>query len=292
MLIRSTFHSRIQYMSRTTMKTGTDLARVNSQISTGKKIVNLSDQPWATSELHQLRRGIQDQNHYEDASNRSMSLLATTEYALTSSIDIVDRARMLSIQLGSDTYSAEERGAAAQEVLFLKEHLLDVANTEFNGRYVFSGAAYDTASYDATFAYAGSTSSSDIDISSTRSVEVGYVGSDVFQGSVDIFQTLDDFATALSADDGIAIRDLIDDFDDGLDQLDVVRTGVGTNSKRAMDMIDLTQSLQVELQGRLSSVEDVDIAQALTEFSLLQTQYEINLQLTSKTRTFSLFNRM
>lgn len=292
MLIRSTFHSRIQYMSRTTMKTGTDLAKVNQQISTGKKIVNLSDAPWATSELHQLRRGIQDQQHYADASNRSMSLLSTTEYALTSAIEIVDRARMLSVQLGTDTYSAEDRASAAQEVLFMKEHLLDVANTEFHGRYVFSGAAYDTAAYDSTFAYTGSTSASEIDISSTRSVEVGYVGSSVFQGSVDLFQTIDDLATALAADDGAAIRDLIDEFDDGLDQLDVVRTEVGTNSKRAIDMIDLTQSLQVDLQGRLNSVENVDIASALTEFSLLQTQYDINLQLTAKTRSINLFSRM
>ena len=88
MLIRSTFHSRIQYMSRTTMKTGTDLAKVNAQISTGKKILNLSDEPWATSELHQLRRGIQDQKHYEDASNKAMSLLSTTEYALTAAMDL------------------------------------------------------------------------------------------------------------------------------------------------------------------------------------------------------------
>jgi flagellar hook-associated protein 3 FlgL len=274
------------------MKTGTDLARVNSQISTGKKINNLSDQPWATSELHQLRRGIQDQHHYRDASSRAVSLLTTTEYALTAAMDIVDRARVLSIQMANDTYSPEQRASAAEEVLFLKEHLLDVANTEFHGRYVFSGAAYDTASFDATFAYAGSTSNSEIDISSTRSVDVGLDGSDVFQGSIDIFQSIDDLATALSAADGTAIRDLIDDFDDGLDQLDVVRTGVGTNTKRALDMIDLTQSLQVELQGRLSSVEDVDITEALTEFSLLQTQYEINLQLTSKTRTISLFSRM
>ena len=103
--------------------------------------------------------------------------------------------------------------SVAQEVLFMKEHLLDIANTEFHGRYVFSGAAYDTASFDATFAYAGSTTGSEIDISSTRSVAVGYDGSSVFQGTVDLFQTLDDFATALAADDGDAIRDLIDDFD-------------------------------------------------------------------------------
>ena len=91
---------------------------------------------------------------------------------------------------------------------------------------------------------------------------------------------------------GTPFEILIDDFDDGLNQLDVVRTEVGTNTKRALDMIDLTQNLQVQLQDRLSSVEDVDIASALTEFSMLQTQYDINLQLTSKTRTINLFSRM
>ena len=292
MLIRSTFHSRIQYMSNVTMRTGSELAQVNGQISTGKKIQNLSDSPWSTSELHQLRRGIQDQQQYENASNRAMSLLTTTEYALTSALNLVDRARMLSVQLGTDTYSAEERAAAAQEVLFMKEHMLDISNTEFHGRYVFSGASYNSAPFDSTFAYVGSTSSTEIDISSTRSVTVGYAGSDVFQSTVDVFQILDDLATALAADDGDTIRDLIDDFDDAFDQMDIVRTEVGTNTKRALDMIDLTQTLQLELQNRLSSVEDVDIAAALTQFSLLQTQYDINLQLTSKTRTINLFSRM
>ena len=76
MLIRSTFHSRLQYMSSATSKAGADIAHVNAQISTGKRILNLSDEPWATSELHQLRRGIQDQKHYEDFCNRSMSLMS------------------------------------------------------------------------------------------------------------------------------------------------------------------------------------------------------------------------
>jgi len=274
------------------MRTGVDLAKINAQISTGKKILKLSDEPWVTSELHQLRRGIQDQEQYANASNRSLSLLTTVEYALTAAMDLTDRAKTRAIQLGSDTYSAEDRNAAAQEILFMKEHLLDIANTEFNGRFVFSGQAYNGEAYDSAFTYAGSSSSSEIDISATRAIEVGYVGSDVFQGTVDLFQSLDDFVTALSTDDGESIRDLIDEFDAGLNQLDLIRTEVGTNTKRALDMLDLTQTLQMELQGRLSSVEDVDLAEALTSFSLMQTQYDINLQLTSKTRTINLFSRM
>ena len=292
MIIRSTFHSRIQYMSRSTMRTGVDLEKVNAQISTGKKILKLSEEPWAASELHQLRRGIQDQVQYRDASKRAMSLLSTIEYGLTSGIQILDRAKMLAVQLGNDTYNADDRAAVAEEVLFMKEHMLDVANTEFHGRFIFAGEAYDQAAYDTSFSYQGSTADSEIDISSTRAVDVGYVGSDVFQGTTDIFQVLDDFVTALNADDSASIQNLVGDLDDGLKQLDGYRTKIGTNTKRTLDMIDLTESLELELQTRLSAVEDVDLPTALTEFSLLQTQYDINLQLTAKTRTINLFSRM
>ena len=57
-------------------------------------------------------------------------------------------------------------------------------------------------------------------------------------------------------------------------------------------MFDTATSIEMNLTERLSAVEDVDVAEALTRFSMLQNQYQINLQLTSKTRGMSLFERM
>ena len=129
-------------------------------------------------------------------------------------------------------------------------------------------------------------------MSEVSDVTVGYVGSSVFQDSVDIFQVLDDLATALQSDDGTAIRAEIDNLDLAQQTFEETRTQVGMHSKMAMDMTEVNQSLGVELQTRLSSVEDADMAEVITKFSLIQTQYEINLQLTSKTRQMTLFSRM
>jgi len=60
----------------------------------------------------------------------------------------------------------------------------------------------------------------------------------------------------------------------------------------AMDMKEVTESIALGLTERLSSIEDVDVAEAMTRFSMMQTQYQINLQLTAKTRGMSLFERM
>jgi flagellin-like hook-associated protein FlgL len=57
-------------------------------------------------------------------------------------------------------------------------------------------------------------------------------------------------------------------------------------------MEELAQNIKIHVSERLSSIEDVDMAEAMTQFSMLQAQYQINLQLTSKTRGMSLFERM
>ena len=38
-------------------------------------------------------------------------------------------------------------------------------------------------------------------------------------------------------------------------------------------MEDLNAQLAIDLQGRLTSIEEVSMAEALTKFSLIQTQY-------------------
>jgi flagellin-like hook-associated protein FlgL len=60
----------------------------------------------------------------------------------------------------------------------------------------------------------------------------------------------------------------------------------------AMDMDEIAETLEANMRQRLSSIEDADMPEALTRFSMLQTQYQINLQLTTKMRTMSLFERM
>ena len=89
----------------------------------------------------------------------------------------------------------------AEEVGNLKERVTNLANTEFNGRYVFSGTAYDTPPFDSTYTYAGTTTEVSIDVSVSAKAEVGFDGSDVFQGSVDVFTAIDNLITGLNTDD-------------------------------------------------------------------------------------------
>ena len=61
-------------------------------------------------------------------------------------------------------------------------------------------------------------------------------------------------------------------------------TRIGAEVNIAEDMYEVATNIEIGLSERLAAVEDVDAAEALTRFSMLQNQYQINLQLTSKMR--------
>lgn len=292
MLIRSTLFSRLSYMSRENTELGSDLQDVQKQIATGKRIINMSDEPWTISQLHQLREETSVQSVFKDSANLANTLLSQAENGLSQSLNIMSRLKELALQGANDTYSLDDLANMAEEVTNLKERLVNLANTEFNGRYVFGGTAYDTAPFDSTYTYVGSTTEVSIDVSISAKAEVGFDGSDVFQGSVDAFAAIDDFLTGLNTDDGTLINNAISDFDDVFNQMSNYITRIGAETNIAEDMYEVASNIEVGLTERLSSVEDVDAAAALTRFSMLQNQYQINLQLTSKMRGMSLFERM
>jgi len=292
MLVRSTLFSRLSYMSRENTELSADLADVQKQITTGKRIVRMSDEPWTISQLHQLREETSLQSVFKSAGNQAKGLLAQAENGLNQSMNIMTRLKQLAVQASNDTYSQADLDNMSEEVNNLKERLVNIANTEFDGRYVFAGQAYDAQPFDSTYTYVGSTNELSIDVSTSAKVEVGFDGSDVFQGSVDVFTAIDDFLTGLNTDDTTIIRTAITEFDDVFDQMGNYLTRIGGETNIAEDMQEVATSIELNLSERLSSVEDVDAAEALTRFSMLQTQYQINLQLTSKTRGMSLFERM
>lgn len=292
MLIRSTLFSRLSYMSRENTELASQLQDVQKQITTGKRIVRMSEEPWTISQVHQLREETSVQSVFKDSANLATTLLSQAENGLSQSLNVMSRLKELALQGANDTYSLEDLANMAEEVGNLKERLFNLANTEFNGRYVFSGTAYDTPPFDSTFTYAGTTSEVSIDVSVSAKAEVGFDGSDVFQGSVDVFTAIDNLITGLNTDDSTLIRGSISDFDDAFDQMANYITRIGAETNVAEDMYEVATNIEIGLSERLSAVEDVDAAEALTRFSMLQNQYQINLQLTTKMRGMSLFERM
>lgn len=112
----------------------------NTIVSTGIRINNISDDPVGLSYVMGLNSSIAnlDQLGMNIATGRRW--LSGGESSLSSIVDAIDQAKVLSISMNNGIVSEEDRKSASLEIDGVLNQILDLSNTIVNGNYIFSGS--------------------------------------------------------------------------------------------------------------------------------------------------------
>src|SRR5699024_6868859 len=118
-----------------------NLGKYMDQLTTGKKINRPSDDPVVAmkgmdyrtqvNQIEQFERNIGEVHNWMDNSDSSVDKVQKA----------LERLRELAVQGANGTYEEGQRGNIASEVDQLKEHMLEIANTKVNNKFIFSGTA-------------------------------------------------------------------------------------------------------------------------------------------------------
>ena len=128
-------------------KLTTDMNRINNQISSGKQMSTISDNPVNLVTALGLRSSLTQITTYQDNLKFGDKTITAAENALTQMKDLALRAKTLAIQQINASVSPTNRASAAEEVRHLWEQAIFLGNSEVNGKYVFGG--YRTTGYTA-----------------------------------------------------------------------------------------------------------------------------------------------
>lgn len=126
-------------------KITTDMNRINNQISSGKQMSTISDNPVNLVTALGLRSNLTQITSYQDNLSFGDKAITAAENALTQMKDLALRAKTLAIQLANGSMTPENRLSAAEEVQHLFESAVTLGNTSVNGKYIFGG--YRTNGY-------------------------------------------------------------------------------------------------------------------------------------------------
>lgn len=130
----------------------TELAKTQNQISTGKRILNPSDDPSGSVQILNFQRELSLTNQYLDNAVIAGNKLERQESTLDSATNLIQRLRELAVQGLNDSNSQSDRQAIATEIREINEQLLSLANTkDANGDYLFAGYATGTQPYRSIF---------------------------------------------------------------------------------------------------------------------------------------------
>ncbi len=151
-------------------------------------------------------------------------------------------------------------------------------------------ANYDTEGISSVEA-AGSAEGSIVrQIGKDRLAEVNLLGTDVFQGTTDVFQMAIDLKNALRKDDADAVGGLLDSIDEAIRHVSEMVGVVGGRSENLENQDLRLQSDQVALEAFLSDVESADLASAVVRLQSEQLAYQSALATAARMMEISLVN--
>src|SRR5581483_4085064 len=110
-------------------------------LSSGKQLNAPSDDPTRIAQDLSVRTAIAQENQSSTNIQNASSQLTTVDGALSTLGDVLQSARSIAIQAGSGTANSTQLAALASQVDTLLQQAIGVANTQYAGKYVFSGTA-------------------------------------------------------------------------------------------------------------------------------------------------------
>lgn len=258
------------------------LARLQEQLSTGRVLNRPSDSPTAAvSSLayrSQLKRSQQYQRNLDDGG----AWLGMADNTLQSMVSQLQRVRQLAVSGSNGAMGAQDRGAIADEVDQLRQSLLGLANTTYQGRTLFGGNTTNATAYDSNGVFQGDTGAVTRSIAPGVTLDVNVNGAATFgSGATGLFGTLQQLSDDLRTNPANLQNDLTA-IDGHLNTTLSTLGDVGARSRRLQTTKDTLDTNVVGLQQSLSDVEDVDLPKVITDLQTQQMAYQAALAATSR----------
>ncbi len=263
-------------------------------VATGKSITRPSDDPVGTGRvLGLLTRGANNNQYQRNVAVAGQDL-AASEAAFGAIHDLLARAHELSIQGSNDSLGASDRSKIALEVSELIAQAVNVSNRQHGDRYLFSGHrtnvkpfTEDIPGSPSTVTYNGDTGIIEREIAQGERVDVNVNGTQFFPAA---FQRLIQLRDALNADDRTTIRNSTGALKASMDEELTIRSQIGARVLRVESAGQRHEDEHVLVESMRSSLEDVDLSEALVRLQTQETTYQAALASAARTSQISLLD--
>jgi len=251
------------------------MQEIQEKLSSGKQINRPSDDPSGTRKVLGLRAEELQVQQFLDNTETAKEQINYTSNTLESIQELFSKIKNLAIQAGNDTLGQSDRNIIANELDELLESVLQNANTDNNGRYIFSGTKTLTSAFTATrdsngnissVSYNGNNEEIKYQIGPDTFIQVNLPGGKLFQDNK-AFSTLVSLRDSLKAStfDPTAFSNLRNTLDTATNALSTEITRFGAKANRLEMTTNSLGNSQTALKELISYTEDADIASLIMD---------------------------
>jgi flagellar hook-associated protein 3 FlgL len=276
------------------------LERAQRQVSSGKRIETASDAPDQVAELLSVRSDIARNQQIQ--TNLASYKLETdvAANALEQASSVLDSVKSLTSTALDGSMSATMQANLVQEVQGFMQDMVGIANTQVNGRYIFSGDndmqpayALDLTKPNGVTAYMGTSTTRQAQGPDGAAFDIAQNGDGIFDNSAagaSVFAALANLRNAIWTNNSGVIQWALTGIQSAQDHIHTESVFYGMAQNRIGKASDDATARDQELQAHRSSIEDADITSSILELQDAQFQRQSALAARAKVPPTSLFD--
>lgn len=269
------------------------LDKAQEEVSSGKTVNRLSDNPFAASQASRLMSVIGANDQFVAMNDRLKGKLEVTDTVLQSMIRNLDSVQALAAQALSGSTTAESRSALAGDVEGIRQQMLSAGNTQLNGSYIFAGTMTTAAPFVDTagvVTYNGNDEAIYQRLDRSVVVQTNITGQDLFLGAPPVFTVLSDLKAAILANDTTTIRARLNDLQSISNRVNDMDSTVGNSMKLVDQLQDSLRANSQALQDHISTMTDADLAKSITDMNLTNQSLNMSLNAQANVQQLSLLD--
>ena len=293
----------------------TNMSKINQQISTGKVINTVSDDPHKAIKIMNINNEIKYTEKYNYNIDETVGWINTTYGALDNVGNILGEIKETILKVGNGTYSQNEMKSLNEDMNEKIKQLADTLNSTHGGKYLFGGSSVDDApitvienpdgtvklefSKDKNGQTIPNTDDLKADISSGINIDYNISVGEILNikdgngNTVNLLDEINNLSTLMNdianGDEQTAAKakeTLLNDTKGKIDTLfdHVVneRTSLGVRVSTAEKIKELNDEDILNIQDVLSKTQDTDVVEKFIELKSAEMIYQASIQVGAK----------
>jgi flagellar hook-associated protein 3 FlgL len=242
---------------------GASQQKITQQMSSGSRLTSLADDPLAAGQNSSLSSAIDQADIFIKTASTVSSRMQAADSALGSVVTNLTSAISTAVQGSNGTLNPADVQAVAQKLSSIRDTLLSLANSSYQGAYLFGGSSGATQPFTlnssttpAAVTYAGDAQTSSLTSTTGQVLQTSIAGSAVF-------------GTGTSSDVFASLNNLIADFASGTPSASVTQD-IGalrdslSNVTQQRSILDSSMT-RLDAASTYASTQETDLSVAQTK---------------------------
>jgi flagellar hook-associated protein 3 FlgL len=275
-----------------------NLQTLTSELSSGLKVSKLSDDPVAVSANTELSSQLAGLDSFVQTANTLQGRLQVTDSTLGEVVSQLTEAISVATEGANGTLTTANQAALAARVSGIRDQVLSLANTSYQGSFLFSGTQGQTAPFalaagsnPPVAVYSGDLVTSTIDTPSGQSLAVNLPGTTIFLApGASVLGTLNQLVadlqsglTSAVAADSVALST-------ALSNVSQQRSILGSSLSQIQSASSYAQTQAANVQVQQSDLLSIDTATVATNLQNAEVQHQALISVVSGLSQNDLFS--